>query len=307
VLAPKISGAWNLHVLTRDLPLDFFVLFSSAASVFGPIGLANYAAANVFLDALASYRKSRGLPALSIGWGPWEDVGMARAVGGKRVSQWNAEGFDTMETGLALDLAGRLMRRESAQIAVLSVDWPKFLRKFGAGQAPPLFAEFAREAASGPGREVSAAKPDLLRRLDAALPAERPDILVNFVHDHAVRVLGFDKSTTLDPDRGFFDMGMDSLLAVELKNHLQSGVGRPLLPTVVFDHPNVASLAEYLAREILSLKVSPESAIPQTGEAGPRAAAREDRKELSEAELEALLADKIKRIKMPDRDAVKRL
>ena len=297
VLAPKVSGGWNLHVQTRDLPLDFFILFSSAASFLGPIGLGNYTAANSFLDALAHYRKSQGLPALSIDWGPWERIGMAEAVGEKRESQWSEGGFGTMEAKQALDLMGQLLHQDLVQVGVIPVEWARFMERFGLGQAPHLFSELAHEVTShrGPQREVT--QPELRRRMEAALPGDRWEILVSYLQDLAKKVLGYDKSNPLDINRGFFDMGMDSLLAVELKNYLQNGLGRPLPSTVVFDHPNIESLADYIAREIPSLQVSRESQKPPSKESGVRPAVREDRKELSEEELAALLKEKIRQMK----------
>jgi acyl transferase domain-containing protein/protein-L-isoaspartate O-methyltransferase/acyl carrier protein len=297
VLAPKVSGGWNLHLHSRDLPLDFFVLFSSAASFLGPIGLGNYTAANSFLDALAYHRKSHGLPALSIDWGPWKRVGMAEAVGEKRESQWSVGGFGTMHAEHAMDLMGQLMQEDLAQVGVLPVEWSKFMERFGSGQEPRLFSALAREAKSRPGAERDQAQPELIRRLEAALPRDRWDTLVSYIHDLSIKVLGFDKSYALDIRQGFFDIGMDSLTAVELKNYLQTSVGRSLPSTVVFDYPNIYGLADYIAREIPSLKVSRESQIPEAGRSQEAKVVPESRENLSEEELTALLAEKLKQIR----------
>ena len=116
VLAPKVKGAWNLHRLTREMPLDFFVLFSSAAPYLGLVGLGNYTAANAFLDALAHYRRGRGLPALSVAWGGWTRVGMAGALGERREEQWMSKGLDSLTPDEGLRVLNDLMLRDVAQV-----------------------------------------------------------------------------------------------------------------------------------------------------------------------------------------------
>jgi NAD(P)-dependent dehydrogenase (short-subunit alcohol dehydrogenase family)/acyl carrier protein len=297
VLEPKVSGAWNLHRLTRTMPLDFFVLFSSAASFMGPVGLGNYTAANVFLDALACHRRRSGLPALSINWGPWEQIGMAEAVGPTRQSQWTAGGFGTMRADEALAVLTDLLQRESPQIGVLPVRWSRFVAKFGSGQEPRIFAELAREDRLRTAAPPSAPRDsDFRRRIERAVPGERLAMVSNLVRERTVRVLGFDASYPLDAQQRFFDVGMDSLTAIELKNQLQASLGRALPSTVVFDHPSVATLSKFLAAEILDL-TPPAASGPESEAEHPPADPGQDRSDLSEDELESLLAERLRQIR----------
>jgi len=300
VLAPKVAGSWNLHTLTQGLPLDFFVLFSSAASFLGPIGLGNYTAANAFLDALAHHRRALGLPALCINWGPWAKVGMADAVGGRREAQWAAGGFGTMTPQDALTVLGRLLGQDLIQIGVLPGRWPTLIRHFAPGGEPPLLSQIAREVRSQRQQERPSRKPvDFLERLNGAPSGERPGILVTHLREQVSKVLGLDSSRVLDPRRGLFEMGMDSLTALELRNRLQTSVGRSLPPTLIFDHPNVEALAGYLAREVLVLEsVEPAETVSASDHPDDK---REKllaaRQHLSEEELTALLARKLQQIR----------
>ena len=126
VLAPKISGAWRLHTLTADVDLDFFVCFSSAASLLGWAGQGNYAAANAFLDALAQHRRAVGLPALSINWGPWRTLGMAASLGERERARLAESGLGAIDPAEGLAVLGELLETDEPQVAVLPVDWPKF-------------------------------------------------------------------------------------------------------------------------------------------------------------------------------------
>jgi acyl transferase domain-containing protein len=294
VLESKVSGAWNLHRLTRMLPLDFFVLFSSAASFLGPVGLGNYTAANAFLDALAHHRRWQGLPALSIDWGPWEQVGMAEAVGPARQSQWTAGGFGTMRADEALNVLGDLLQHDSPQIGVLPVRWSRFIAKFGSGREPRIFAELAREERPRTPTSSAPGDSEFRHRLEHAVPGERLAMVTALVRERTIRVLGFDASYPLDPQQRLFDVGMDSLTAIELKNQLQTSVGRSLPSTVVFDHPSVEALATYLVVEILGLApaVSRSDSPPDRHPVD----SGEDRSQLSEDELESLLAERLRHL-----------
>jgi acyl carrier protein len=277
------------------MPLDFFVMFSSAASFMGPVGLGNYTAANVFLDALAYHRRRTGLPALSVNWGPWEQIGMAEAVGPTRQSQWTAGGFGTMRAAEALEVLADLLRHESPQVGVLPVRWSRFAATFGSGREPRIFAELARE--DRPRTAVPPSAPqdsEFRRRIERAVPGERLAMVTDLVRERGLRVLGFDASHPLDAQQRFFDVGMDSLTAIELKNQLQASLGRALPSTVVFDHPSVEALSKYLAAGILGL-TTPAAAGPEA-EQHP-AGSGEDRSDLSEDELESLLVERLRQIR----------
>src|SRR5436853_7576184 len=143
-MAPKLAGAWNLHTLTRQQPLDYFVLFSSAASMIGSPGQANYAAANAFLDTLAHYRRACGLPAVSINWGPWAEVGLAAAQAnlGERMGY---RGMGSMTPPQGLAALGRLLQREVAQAAVLPLNLRQWRQYYPKMAASPLFSHLAQE------------------------------------------------------------------------------------------------------------------------------------------------------------------
>jgi acyl transferase domain-containing protein/acyl carrier protein len=290
VLAPKVRGAWLLHEMTREVPLDFFVLFASGASFLGPVGLGNYAAGNAFLDALAHYRRRLGLGAVSIDWGPWDKVGMAEAVGERRESQWTQGGFGRMSAERGLEAMERVMVSAPPQVAVLDVDWSKYLERFG-GRVPPLYARLV-EGEDRP-TAVEPRRPDrssLLARIEAALPADRWNLLFEFVRSEVLRVLGFDASHDIDPNQGLFGLGMDSLTAVELKNRLQTTLGRPLPSTLLFDYPNVNGLATYIGRQALPWKVEPAG---RESDADGPSTARTDRGECTEEELADRLSRKL--------------
>jgi acyl transferase domain-containing protein len=291
VAAPKIYGAWNLHRLSRDAALDFFVMFSSGASLLGSPGQGNYAAANAFLDALAHYRHTHNLPALTVNWGPWAEVGMAAGADDKKRARF--DGITAFQPEHGLRILGDLLRSDAAQVVPLIVDWPRFLDRFPAGQEPPVLSELVTEPGVRRGRANGAeAQRNLQRELAAAPRNQRHDVLVAFLHDHVVESIALDSVRAIDVRQPLAELGMSSLMAVELRNALALAVGRSLPASLVFDYPSIEALAKYLAKEILGW----DEGIPPAVRPAVRADAgqpvpRYD--DLSEEELAGRLAERL--------------
>jgi acyl transferase domain-containing protein/acyl carrier protein len=228
VMAPKVRGAWELHVRTLALPLDFFVCFSSRAALLGSPGQGNHAAASAFLDGLAHHRRARGLAALSINWGPWAEASIPAEIRSRL--QAHGEGLIEPETGM--HLFARALARGVPQIAAMRVDWARY----GEGYPAPEFLA---------GLGIGSAGPSLLQRLLAAPPDRRAELLEGFVRAEVARVLGHEPGA-LPRAQGFADFGMDSLGAIELRTHLEQALGCRLPATLAFDHPTVASLVAHL-------------------------------------------------------------
>jgi myxalamid-type polyketide synthase MxaE and MxaD len=218
VMRPKVMGAWLLHHLLSDEALDFFVLFSSAGSMLGQPGQGNYAAGNAFLDALAHHRQAQGQPALSINWGAWAGEGFADSVGGKRLAARLAlMGISSIEPQQALEILGRLLGQHAAQVVAVPVDWNQYREFYSSDIASPLLSELAREAteAPRPAGLTTATRDALL----AAEPADRQRLLQSYLLEHVARALGLSPAK-LDPHQPLSDLGLDSLMAVELKNRI---------------------------------------------------------------------------------------
>ncbi len=253
VLSPKISGAWNLHVATKNLPLDFFVLFSSTAALLGAAGQGNYAAANAFLDALAHHRRGLGLPALAINWGPWSESGLAANVTAHARQRWAEQGMGMIAPQAGLEIFGNLLASNRTQVGVLSANWSKFAQTL-AGGAPPVLRGLLRSApnAVAANPKLQSANSAFLNRVLAAPAERRKELLTAHVRAQAAKVLGLDKPETLGLQQAFNAAGMDSLMAVELRNALAHSFGRDLPATLLFDHPNLKALVEHLAQEFLA-------------------------------------------------------
>jgi NAD(P)-dependent dehydrogenase (short-subunit alcohol dehydrogenase family)/acyl carrier protein len=223
VLRPKMIGGWLLHRLLEDAPLEFFVLFSSAGSLLGQPGQGNYAAANAFLDALAHHRRALGEPALSINWGAWSGLGFADTPGGKRLAARLALlGIKSIAPGQALEVLDRLLRQGATQVAAVPVDWGRYRQFYPAGTESPLLSELAREEAHN---SPQAGNPGEKRgALLAAEPAERRQLLQSYLTELVARVLGLSASK-LDIQQPLSNLGLDSLMAVELKNRIAVDLG----------------------------------------------------------------------------------
>jgi NADPH:quinone reductase-like Zn-dependent oxidoreductase/SAM-dependent methyltransferase/acyl carrier protein len=287
VFAPKVIGTWNLHRLTRHLPLEHFVLFSSAAAVLGSPGQANHSAANAFQDAFAHYRRSQGLPGLSINWGIWAEVGAAAQR--QASTQTHLQGMGLIGTTHALTLLQRVLTENPVQVGVMPVDWPALLSRYGSA---PFLADFT--AASPPAADSSG---DLVQRF-ATMPGDQQlQSLTALVRAELAKVLGLRPDDPLDSHKGFFEIGMDSLTSVELRNRLQTRFRRALPATLAFDYPTPAALVDFLAREFLTTTPSDRPAMAASPAPPPGPAAAPDLDQLSETELEALLARKVDQAK----------
>ncbi|MEU4568697.1 type I polyketide synthase [Micromonospora sp. NPDC023956] len=254
VLRPKVDGAWNLHDLTRDRPLDAFVLFSSVAGTIGLAGQGNYAAANAFLDGLAALRRSTGRTATSLAWGLWaESSGMTGHLAEADLARMSRAGVAGLsnEEGLALfDLA---VARDQAHLVPVRLDRTALRGHAERDTVPGMF----RDLVPPPGRRVvervnrsagssSSSWADQLARL----PEERRhDALVRLLSTEVASVLG--KTGGIDHGQTFRDLGFDSLASVELRNRLRTATGLRLPAGVVFEYPRVGELAEVLLDQVL--------------------------------------------------------
>jgi acyl transferase domain-containing protein len=237
ILAPKIIGASLLDELTRDLPLDFFVLYSSAASVLGSPGQSNYATANAFMDGLAWRRQQLGLPAISINWGPWS-AGMAAD---ERIAKRLAlQGI----TALAIDESHAAMEKilvaDQTQATVIDAQWQRMRMGLG-GESPPLLESVAPGKQSGGGRESQ-----LVAKLKQLQGNARRELLQSVVSDSLQRILSTDG--TPETDRPLIEMGLDSLMAVEFGTELQTMLGDQFAvgPTMLFDHPTIEAITTHV-------------------------------------------------------------
>jgi acyl transferase domain-containing protein len=295
MLRPKVSGTWVLDRATRGCDLDFFVLFSSTTGLLGSKGLGHYAAANVFLDAFAHVRRAAGAKVVSIDWGAWDVMQQGSAEDQR---QFSNAGLRPMPTPKALAAMGALLGSERAQIVVAGVDWGVLRAVFEARRRRPFLEDVAPvEEARRTGSSATNVRSSLRVQLELARPEDRHELILAHVRAESAAVLALDPQL-VDVQQGLFDMGMDSLMSVELKTRLEKGVGRPLPTTLTFNYPSVGALADFLARELLSTTpetvqaASPPS--PDRREAardGAHDAANDD--DLTEEELEALLAEKL--------------
>ena len=250
VLAPKMRGTWNLHEAVEGRELDFFVCFSSMVSLFGGPGQANYAAANGFLDGFARYRRSRGLPALAINWGPWAGEGMAGRVSERDRQRWRAEGYGMIPPSRGAATLGALLRHAGAGIAAVPVDWPVLLRGFTPGTEPPILRDLSAAYAKRP----AAAKDSGRRRLAdllASVPSNRKRAAIaEFLRTEALKVLGLDAAAALDERQPLSELGLDSLMAVELRNAIAAAMERTLPATLLFKHPTLEGLTQFVSSEL---------------------------------------------------------
>jgi acyl transferase domain-containing protein/acyl carrier protein len=274
VFAPKVIGTLLLHRLTACDALDFFVLYSSVAAVFGSPGQGNYVAANAFMDTLAAARAGASMRGLSINWGAWAGAGMTVDRGLTAGARKAGIGLIDPQSGfLALEAA---LNGDRSQAIVFPVDWPRFLRRLSRGRCSPVFlTNFAalgsperpapEDPAEGggssgdsfPSSSASLTGPSFADLLARVAPNQRRALVVDQIRSDAARVLGLQDLELLRNNQPFTELGLDSLMAVELCNGLGNRLGRILPATLLFDYPTVEVLAGYLSRSVLGLEETP--------------------------------------------------
>ena len=247
VISPKADGAWNLHEATLGLNLDFFVCFSSVASVLGSAGQSNYAAANAFLNGFMYERRRQGLHGLSVNWGPWE-LGMAAGLDNRDAERIAARGIGAISPAEGFDVLEQLILHDETDACVLPVSWDKYLRYHYQGTIPPFFQAVTEESSGN--RSASEEKSAIIGKLEGTPAGQRSTVLIDYVQKQVAMVLHLKQTKRVSPDQGLFDLGIDSLMAMELKNKFEADMGRPLRPTLIFDYPTVDALASYLAEEM---------------------------------------------------------
>ena len=247
VLAPKVQGGWNLHALTRDRDLQFFVSFSSTAALLGHDGQSNYAAANAYLDALSHYRRSLGLVATSIDFGPWAETGMASADG--LTDHFAARGLTRMGSVQALSALARALEDGATQIGVVDANWPRILAQYPDTRIPSHLRSMKPTTTVEAGYAPDV--PGLTRETLAASPAEqRATLLLDYTSVLVMRVLGYSSPTSLDLDRSLLELGLDSLMGMQLRNGLLEDLGVAVPLSAFLEGGSVRQIADTVLGEL---------------------------------------------------------
>jgi myxalamid-type polyketide synthase MxaB len=269
VMQPKVAGAWHLHTLTAQMPLDFFVCFSSDASLLGSPGQSNYAAANAFLDTLMQERQRVGQPGISINWSAWQEIGMAVGL----QAQIHSQGMAMIAPKQGRLLFRHLLQQPVAQIGVL-----------------PLKRQ-------QPTAALPATQKNMRQQLHDLPEKERRSALEAYLRSTITAILGLPATTPIDPQTRLFDFGFDSLMAVEMKNKLEAGLACRLRSTVLFDYPTLSALTPYLLADALGLAAA---SLHKVADDEPPAAPIEkipaDLDDVSDDELSDLLLAKLDRL-----------
>jgi myxalamid-type polyketide synthase MxaE and MxaD len=240
----KVLGTWILHQQTKNLDLDFLLIFSSAASLLGAKGLAHYAAANQFLDSFAHSRRASKLPALSINWGAWDRMRLVRSEDQARFSE---TGLLPMPSEKVFNMFGSLIDSSRAQVMIADVDWTVLKPVFESQRTRPLLEKLGQvRGAQTQIRVAIVPNTASLHRVMDQPPENRRRSIEAFVQEQAAQVLGFRHDEVFPVEVSLTDLGLDSLMAVDLKNRLQAGLGQNLSPTVVFDYPSVSGMVGML-------------------------------------------------------------
>jgi len=272
VLAPKAQGAWNLHCLTQEYELENFIMFSSAASLIGSAGQANYSAANTFLDTLAHIRRSQGLPGISINWSAWENTGLA--ANSQVTKSLNQKGIGSIKPDQAIEILDQLLISNPVQIGVIPLAWDTWSKH---NRDMPFYEKFLRDQ-----KQIiidSNSKQQLLNIAES----QRESLLVKQISQQIASILGIKDVIQLDIELGFAELGLDSLASVELRNKLQALYNLKLSQTAIFDYSNIRQLGRHLIELMFANKSVPQNQVDQENI---------EIKNLSEVEAElALLAE----------------
>ncbi|WP_159056772.1 beta-ketoacyl reductase, partial [Streptomyces yokosukanensis] len=273
VFRPKVDAVLALHEVTRGLELDAFVVYSSASGVLGGPGQGNYSAANAFLDAFAQWRRTQGLPAVSLAWGLWGDAGgMAGALDRTDQARMRRSGIRPLSVEEGMELFDAGLGADEPTLVPVKFDLSALTAQAGAGQLAPMLQGLVRP----PRRAASTGGPvpaDSLTDRLAALPAEeQTEMLLDLVRGEVAVVLGHADAESIVPGQAFSDLGFDSLTAVELRNRLNAATGLLLSATLIFDYPSPAAITEHLRAELAPGPAAGAVDLADIDEAGLRKA-----------------------------------
>ena len=252
-VAPKVLGSWNLHQASANFKLDYFILCSSIAGSLGSPGQVFYGAANAFMDALAQYRCQQNLPALSINWGPWDDVGMYRKAldSGERF-MLDAVGINSLAPADYLPELESALSADISQIMIADIQWETYNLFLANTVLRDTYTHLVPAK-----KEVEEVKPTieastpLLKRLQSSLKHEQISLLVDTVQREVADILKMPELP--DPEALFDSLGMDSLTAVEMKQRLETMIGQTISASVTYNYPNINLLCQYLLSEVIQL------------------------------------------------------
>lgn len=280
-MAPKMLGAWYLHKHTQHLPLDFFVLFSSVAGLLGSPGQGNYSAGNTFLDALAHARRAQGLPALCVNWGPWAEIGLA-ASQSNRGQRLSYRGLGAMPPEQALKALALLLSQDIPQVTVTPFDLEQWRQFYPVAKKASLFAHLACVPASEERLPARSLRDDLL----AAAPEERLRMIKDHLSNRLVKILGF-KQERPDLQKPLNRLGIDSLMAIELRNAIEADFGVSIPVVDFLKGNNLSQLAQSILEQLPTTATStvPDDTQEQTPPVSPGI------DQLSNQEVEVLLKE----------------
>lgn len=250
MVLPKFVGGWNLHVATLQEPVEHFVLFSSLAALLGSRHQAGYCLANSLLDGLAAHRRALRLPALAINWGPWSDVGMADRAGDELAARYRRLGLSRFSPARYLDALAHVMSEDAAtdggaaQVGIFELDWQRYREAEGSS---PLYSHLATEP-QRPGEAQSVSLSEALARVE---PRRRLQTLRHLLKAIVAECLGLDDPGGIEDTRGFTELGVTSLHSSILHRKLEQSLRAAVVPTVSFDYPTPAALADFLASRYL--------------------------------------------------------
>jgi len=294
VMAPKAYGAWLLHKGTRNVPLDCFVMFSSISSIFGNPAQGNYGAANAFLDSLAHHRRALGLPALTMNWGVLGGEGYVAR--NERVAEFLArQGTTALSPGEVMSLLEASLVAGNTQVAAIRVDWAKWRQSFRSMQENPLLE---RILASVESQEGGAVTSDWRIMIESAAPKDREPIITAAVRDVIASVLRV-KPESLRNDQPLTDLGLDSLMGVEIENSLEAAIGVALPPTSLMRARTIGQIASLIAGYMGGKTATP---TPAAAAAPVEASSTEDvdLDALSDEDIDRLLGAEAPAGEVPD-------
>ncbi|WP_232699150.1 type I polyketide synthase [Brevibacillus daliensis] len=266
VFKTKVGGTYHLHHALKDESLDFFVMMSSISSVVGNMGQANYAAANYFMNIFAEYRRSLGMPAMSICWGPWEEAGMATS-NSNILKNIENKGLYGMSKELGKKMIDKVFHKDLSSIIVVDANWELFSQRTGVDEVTAFLTNFITNTpVLGEQRENTAAKEDVVAKLQGLSKTERSEYLLTLLHRAAANIIGFNDVSQLSIDSSFTEQGVDSLMIFSLRNEIKALLHVQVDISVFFNYPSLRKLNDYLLTEAMSFEEKEENVIAASDE-----------------------------------------